>query len=106
MRQTRQNTLGLSLAVFVKASCHGSDNRASVDAFRRGQGRYAGVAMIEDATSDHELVSGAERLSAVGAPSYPDLIACSRALAAAGPHPHTLGYGPTASQRRPDARRR
>ena len=48
-----QSTLGLSQAVFVQASCHGSDNRVMVDALRWGQGRYAGVAMIEDASSDH-----------------------------------------------------
>lgn len=44
--------LGLERAVFVQASCHGTDNSALVDALRRGEGRYAGVAMIDDATSD------------------------------------------------------
>jgi predicted TIM-barrel fold metal-dependent hydrolase len=47
--------LGLSRAVLVQASCHGTDNRALLDALRRGRGRYAGVAMIDDGTSDAEL---------------------------------------------------
>lgn len=50
-----QDRLGLSRAVFVQASCHGSDNSAMVDALRRGRGRYAGVAMIADTTTDREL---------------------------------------------------
>ena len=37
-----QQRLGLSRAVFVQASCHGTDNRAMVDALERGKGRYAG----------------------------------------------------------------
>jgi 2-pyrone-4,6-dicarboxylate lactonase len=47
--------LGLSRAVVVQASCHGTDNAALLDALRRGGGRRAGVAMIGDATSDAEL---------------------------------------------------
>jgi len=43
-----QERLGLSRAVFVQASCHGTDNSAMVDALERGQGRYAGVAMVDD----------------------------------------------------------
>lgn len=43
-----QDRLGLSRAVFVQASCHGTDNSAMVDALVRGQGRYAGVAMIDE----------------------------------------------------------
>lgn len=50
-----QQRLGLSRAVFVQASCHGTDNAAMLDALRRGGGRYAGVAMIDDATTDDEL---------------------------------------------------
>jgi 2-pyrone-4,6-dicarboxylate lactonase len=46
-----QGVLGLERAVFVQASCHGTDNRAMLDALQRGQGRYAGVAMIDDDTS-------------------------------------------------------
>lgn len=43
-----QQRLGLSRAVFVQASCHGTDNAAMVDAIERGGGRYAGVAMIDE----------------------------------------------------------
>ena len=57
-----QEHLGLSRAVFVQASCHGTDNSAMVDAIERGGGRYAGVAMIDESFSDAEV----ERLHAVG----------------------------------------
>jgi predicted TIM-barrel fold metal-dependent hydrolase len=50
-----QHRLGLSRAVFVQASCHGTDNMAMVDALQRGAGRYAGVAMIHDGFSDAEI---------------------------------------------------
>lgn len=50
-----QERLGLSRAVFVQASCHGTDNSAMVDAIGRGAGRYAGVAMIDDSFSDADL---------------------------------------------------
>ena len=43
-----QRRLGLSRAVLVQASCHGTDNAALVDALERGGGRYAGVAMVDD----------------------------------------------------------
>ena len=50
-----QARLGLSRAVFVQASCHGTDNAAMVDALRRGRGRYAGVAMIDDSFTDAQI---------------------------------------------------
>ncbi len=50
-----QDRLGLSRAVFVQASCHGTDNRAMLDAIERGAGRYAGVAMIDESFSDDDL---------------------------------------------------
>lgn len=50
-----QSRLGLTRAVFVQASCHGTDNRAMLDAIGRGQGRYAGVAMIDDSFTDDDL---------------------------------------------------
>lgn len=50
-----QERLGLSRAVFVQASCHGTDNAAMVDAIKRGEGRYAGVAMIDDSFTDADL---------------------------------------------------
>lgn len=50
-----QDRLGLSRAVLVQASCHGKDNSGLRDALRRGGGRFAGVAMIEESTPDEEL---------------------------------------------------
>ena len=50
-----QDRLGLSRAVFVQASCHGTDNSALVDAVDRGGGRYAGVAMIDETFTDADL---------------------------------------------------
>ena len=50
-----QERLGLSRAVFVQASCHGTDNAAMVDALVRGNGRYAGVAMIDESFSDADI---------------------------------------------------
>lgn len=52
-----QERLGLSRAVFVQASCHGTDNAAMVDALRRGNGRYAGVAMIDESFTDADLAA-------------------------------------------------
>jgi 2-pyrone-4,6-dicarboxylate lactonase len=57
-----QDRLGLGRAVFVQASCHGTDNSAMVDALARGRGRYAGVAMVDPSVSDGELAD----LHAVG----------------------------------------
>ena len=39
----------------MQASCHGTDNSAMVDALHRGQGRYAGVAMIDESFSDADI---------------------------------------------------
>ena len=50
-----QDRLGLFRAVFVQASCHGTDNAAMIDALHRGGGRYAGVAMIDESFSDSDI---------------------------------------------------
>jgi 2-pyrone-4,6-dicarboxylate lactonase len=50
-----QQRLGLSRAVFVQATCHGTDNSAMVDAIRRGGGRFAGVAMIDESFTDGDI---------------------------------------------------
>lgn len=50
-----QERLGLSRAVFVQASCHGTDNAAMLDALRRGNGRYAGVAMIDESFGEADI---------------------------------------------------
>ncbi len=53
--QRLQERLGLSRAVLVQASCHGTDNSAMVDALERGRGRYAGVAMIDESFTDDDI---------------------------------------------------
>lgn len=50
-----QHRLGLERAVFVQASCHGTDNAAMVDALEHGEGRYAGVAMIDESFTDADI---------------------------------------------------
>lgn len=47
--------LGISRAVIVQASCHGTDNSAMLDAIARSNGRYMGVAMVDGSESDAEL---------------------------------------------------
>lgn len=53
--QALQKRIGLERAVFVQASCHGTDNSAMVDAIQRGNGRYAGVAMVDASITDEDL---------------------------------------------------
>lgn len=60
-----QDRLGLTRAVFVQASCHGTDNRAMLDALGRGEGRYAGVAMIDETHTETDL-AGMHRLGVRG----------------------------------------
>jgi len=47
--------LGIDRAVIVQASCHGSDNRATLDAIARSDGAYRGIAMVEGDVTDAEL---------------------------------------------------
>lgn len=47
--------LGLSRGVIVQASCHGTDNRAMLDALVRSEGRYKGVAIVDGNVSDEQL---------------------------------------------------
>ena len=47
--------LGFSRNVIVQATCHGSDNRALVDALLSSDGKARGVASIGPAISDQEL---------------------------------------------------
>jgi 2-pyrone-4,6-dicarboxylate lactonase len=48
-------TLGISRAVIVHASCHGSDMEVTLDAIASSAGRYRGVAVVKDSVSDAEL---------------------------------------------------
>jgi 2-pyrone-4,6-dicarboxylate lactonase len=54
--------LGVSRAVLVQASCHGSDNSAMLDAIAWSGGAWRGVAMVGKGVTDAEL----EALSAAG----------------------------------------
>ncbi|BDU19221.1 amidohydrolase family protein [Dyella sp. GSA-30] len=40
--------LGFQRGVIVQASCHGTDNTAMIDAIGRGNGRYRGIAIVDD----------------------------------------------------------
>lgn len=46
--------LGIERAVIVQASCHGSDNRATLDAIAGSGGRYRGVAIVDDSLTDED----------------------------------------------------
>ena len=54
--------LGVSRAVIVHASCHGTDMAVTLDAIASSRGTYRGVACVEDAITDVEL----QRLHAGG----------------------------------------
>ena len=47
--------LGFDRNVIVQATCHGSDNRALVDALRRAEGRARGVATVRPDVTDAQL---------------------------------------------------
>lgn len=47
--------LGFARNVIVQASCHGTDNRATLHAIARSDGRARGVAVVDPAISDAEL---------------------------------------------------
>ena len=50
-----RDRLGFSRNVIVQATCHGTDNRAVVDALNSSDGRARGVAAVSDSVSDAEL---------------------------------------------------
>ena len=47
--------LGVSRAVIVHASCHGSDMDVTLDAIASSAGSYRGVAVVKDSVTDREL---------------------------------------------------
>ena len=57
-----QKTLGLERAVLVNASCHGNDNTVILDAIAESEGKYRGVANVDESVTDAEL----KRLNAGG----------------------------------------
>jgi len=50
-----RDRLGFSRNVIVQASCHGTDNSATLNAIARSQGRARGVAVVDPAISEAEL---------------------------------------------------
>jgi 2-pyrone-4,6-dicarboxylate lactonase len=84
--------LGLSRAVIVQASCHGSDNRAMLDAIAAAPDRLRGVAIVDDSFDSRAL----QRLHAGGVRGVrfnfvkhlggaPDLAVMQRVLARVAP---------------------
>ena len=49
--------LGFSRSVIVQATCHGTDNRALVDALEHSGGRARGVASVDRSVTDAELAA-------------------------------------------------
>lgn len=56
LRELRQH-LGFQRSVIVQASCHGTDNRALVDALESSDGHERGVAVVAADISDAELAA-------------------------------------------------
>lgn len=52
---TLRDKLGFSRNVIVQASCHGTDNRATLNAIAMSGGKARGVAVVDPAISDDEL---------------------------------------------------
>ena len=50
-------TLGIDRAVIVQASCHGTDNRAMLDAIASSGGRYRGIAIVDESFGDREFAA-------------------------------------------------
>ena len=49
--------LGFSRNVIVQASCHGSDNSATLDAIAKSNGKARGVAVVDPAISEDQLAA-------------------------------------------------
>jgi 2-pyrone-4,6-dicarboxylate lactonase len=54
---TLQSVLGIERAVLVQASCHGTDNRAMLDAIKTSGGRYRGVAIVDASFTDSDYAA-------------------------------------------------
>ncbi|MHA1567492.1 MAG: amidohydrolase family protein [Alphaproteobacteria bacterium] len=53
--QVLHGVLGIERAVIVQATCHGTDNRATLDAIARSGGRYRGVAFVDDSFTNADF---------------------------------------------------
>ncbi len=47
--------LGIDRAVIVQATCHGTDNSATLDAIASSNGRWKGVAIVDETFSERQL---------------------------------------------------
>lgn len=52
-----RDRLGFTRNVIVQASCHGTDNAATLDAIARSEGQARGVAVVDPTTSEAELAA-------------------------------------------------
>ncbi len=52
-----RDQLGFAKNVIVQASCHGSDNSATLDAIAKSNGRARGVAVVDPAISEEDLAA-------------------------------------------------
>lgn len=50
-----QSTLGLERAVLVNASCHGVNNTVILDAIAQSEGKYRGVANVDDSFTESDF---------------------------------------------------
>src|SRR5208282_4795347 len=55
--RTLHKTVGVSRAVIVQASCHGTDNRAMLDAIAASDGAYRGIAIVGADVTDDALAA-------------------------------------------------
>jgi predicted TIM-barrel fold metal-dependent hydrolase len=53
--QVMHGVLGIERAVIVQATCHGTDNRATLDAIARSEGRYRGIAMVDNSYTNKDF---------------------------------------------------
>ena len=49
--------LGIERCVIVQASCHGTDNRAMLDAIATSGGRYRGIAIVDETFTDRDYAA-------------------------------------------------
>jgi 2-pyrone-4,6-dicarboxylate lactonase len=49
-----QSVLGTERAVIVQATCHGTDNAAMLDAIATSNGRYRGIAMVDESFTERD----------------------------------------------------
>src|SRR6516225_5090560 len=49
--------LGIERAVIVQASCHGTDNRAMLDAIATSDGRYRGIAIVDETSTERDYAA-------------------------------------------------